>query len=249
LKTLALYSVKGGVGKTAAAVNLAYLAAQSGQRTLLWDLDPQAASTFYLRLAAKRGGARGMLEGTSRLRPLVKASDYEFLDVLPARFSFRKADGLVGAGKQARAKFAQLIAPLEKHYDLLIFDCAPGLSLVSECVLDVADGVVVPVIPTPLSVRTLQMLTKHCKAEGIGTKRLWPFYSMVDIRRTLHREICESPEMLPVKPLNVRVPYASQVERMGTERAPLAAFAASSAAAQAYAALWAAISNRLAKKG
>ena len=45
MKTIASYNVKGGVGKTSAAVNLAYLSAQDGRRTLLWDLDPQGAAS------------------------------------------------------------------------------------------------------------------------------------------------------------------------------------------------------------
>jgi chromosome partitioning protein len=50
MTTLALYSNKGGVGKTAAAVNLAYLAAQAGLSTLICDLDPQSSATFYFRV-------------------------------------------------------------------------------------------------------------------------------------------------------------------------------------------------------
>ena len=50
MKVIACYSMKGGVGKTATAVNLAYFAAKSGQRTLLIDLDPQGASSFYFRV-------------------------------------------------------------------------------------------------------------------------------------------------------------------------------------------------------
>ena len=54
---LATYNVKGGVGKTSAAVNLARLAAEGGARTLLWDLDPQGASTYLFRVKPKvKGG-------------------------------------------------------------------------------------------------------------------------------------------------------------------------------------------------
>lgn len=245
MKILAVYSVKGGVGKTAAAVNIAWLAANAGQRTLLWDLDPQAASTFYLRLSSKRSGARDMLSGRSRLRSLVKASDYDLLDVLPARFSFRKADDVVGEGATARKRFAKVLRPLAEHYDLLVFDCAPGLSLVSECVLAASDGVAVPTIPTPLSMRTLRQLVKHCKREELGTGKLWPFFSMVDVRRSVHRDIRAATDDLPVAPLATAIPYASQVERMGVERAPLPAFAGSSPAGRAYAALYAELNRRL----
>lgn len=51
--TIALYNLKGGVGKTAATINLAYLSAKQGYKTLIWDLDPQGSSSFYLGATAK----------------------------------------------------------------------------------------------------------------------------------------------------------------------------------------------------
>jgi len=65
MKTIASYNVKGGVGKTSAAVNLAYLSAQDGYRTLLWDLDPQGAATFLFRIRPKvKGGSRKLVGGS-----------------------------------------------------------------------------------------------------------------------------------------------------------------------------------------
>ncbi|HKX71755.1 MAG TPA: AAA family ATPase, partial [Acidimicrobiales bacterium] len=50
MKVVATYNIKGGVGKTSAAVNLAALAAGDGLRTMLWDLDPQGAASFLFRV-------------------------------------------------------------------------------------------------------------------------------------------------------------------------------------------------------
>ena len=74
---LALYSNKGGVGKTAAAVNLSYLAAMNGRRTLLCDLDAQGSATFYLRVKPKLKKARGLTSSGKKLEQSIKASDYE----------------------------------------------------------------------------------------------------------------------------------------------------------------------------
>ena len=240
---LAVYSIKGGVGKTAAAVNLGYLAAEAGLRVLLWDLDPQAASTFYLRVKPERGGVRRMLSGKVELDRLIKASDFERLDLLPARFSFRKAD-LALADKDAPARrFQKLLKPFAREYDLVLFDCAPGLSTMSETVLACSDIALVPVIPTPLSLRTLAMLEKHL--DGWMRPQVLPFFSMVDRRKQLHREIVETPTALAVPPLVSAIPYASPVEQMGIKRAPVSTFAGGSAADRAYRSLWSEVHERL----
>jgi len=65
---LATYNIKGGVGKTSAAVNLAYLSARGGARTLLWDLDPQGASTYLFRVKPKvKGGGRKLVRAKRRV--------------------------------------------------------------------------------------------------------------------------------------------------------------------------------------
>ncbi|MEM7408571.1 MAG: ParA family protein [Pseudomonadota bacterium] len=236
MQVLAVYSMKGGVGKTAAAINLAAEAAAEGHRVLLWDLDPQAASTFYLRVKPERGGARKVLRGRADLDALIKASDFDGLHLLPARFSFRNADSLLSEDRRPHARFKRLLTPLEAAYDLLIFDCAPGLSLMSECVLNASGVTLIPTIPTPLSVRTVQLLARHLADSAVPQPFL--FWSMVERRKQLHRAFIGESESLPFPILGTRIPYATHVEKMGVYRAPLRTFAARSDAGHAYAALW-----------
>ena len=93
MTTLALYSNKGGVGKTATAVNLAYLAAQSGKTTLICDLDPQASATFYFRVKPRlKRKAQGFVKVGKPIDRSIKGTDYEGLDLLPADFSHRNLD-------------------------------------------------------------------------------------------------------------------------------------------------------------
>ena len=236
MHALAVHSLKGGVGKTAAAVNLGYLAAASGMRVLLWDLDPQAASTFYLRVRPGAGGARKILRGKRDLEPLIRASDYERLHLLPARFSFRHADVELSTQLEPGHRFRKLIAPLAEDYDLLLFDCAPGFTVLSESVLAACAHALVPVIPTPLSLRALQIVCDH-----LGDKKqptVQPFFSMVDRRKQMHRSITDTPDALAQLPLDTLIPYASQVEQMGNYRAPVHMFARRSPAARAFANLW-----------
>ena len=92
------------MGKTSAAVNLAYLAArEDGARALLWDLDPQGASTYLFRVKPKvKGGGRRLVRGKSDVERLIKGTDHERLDLLPADFSYRHMDLALDAHEEAR---------------------------------------------------------------------------------------------------------------------------------------------------
>ena len=133
MKVIAVYNMKGGVGKTTAAVNLAYLASAGGQRVLLWDLDPQAASSFALRIKPRVDGfSRRSLERGAELAAAIKETDYANLDLLPADFAYRKLDRLLhDLGKPHRV-VRQLLETLGRDYDTVVLDCPAGFSLLSE---------------------------------------------------------------------------------------------------------------------
>ena len=255
MKTLALFSIKGGVGKTAAAVNLAHLAARGGARTLLWDLDPQGAASFHLRIRPKLGGGvRRLVKRKNRLAEAVKASDFAGLDMIPADPSLcRLAFELNDLGDPL-ARVGRLLRPLRDDYDLIFMDCAPGLSLVSDAIVRASDLVLVPIIPTPLSLRACAQLLDHAGTKARKTTEaheaaIMPFFSMADRRRRLHRDLMiefadRSPECS-----RIFIPYATEVEQMGHRRLPLAAFAPSSAPARAFEQLWDHVARRLAAAG
>ena len=246
MKTLALYNIKGGVGKTTAAVNLAYLAAQTGANTLVWDLDPQGASSFYFRIKPKvKGGSKQLIAGKREIDELIKGTDYDNLDLLPADFSFRNLDIILDDEKKSTSRLNKLIKPLKTQYDYIFLDCPPNISLLSECVFNAANTLISPVIPTTLSLRTLEQLQKFINKNNRETLQLMPFFSMVDRRKKLHREILESlPKSVPSF-LNTAIPYASDVEQMGLERSALFSFSPKSRSAHAYRNLWEEIEERL----
>ena len=236
---LATYNIKGGVGKTATAVNLAYLASLQGIRTLVWDLDPQGAASFYFRVKPRvKGGGGKLVLGDVELDARIKATDYEGLDLLPADFSYRHMDLALDHTKRPVKQISRILKPLAREYELLLIDCAPSISLVSESVFRAADVLLVPTIPTPLSLRTLLQLLRSL--QQVRAKRLgvYPFFCMVDRRKALHRSTADLAAEIPVPFLRTQIPYSSQVEQMGTYRAPLHAFTRSSPPARAYLALW-----------
>jgi len=241
---LATYNIKGGVGKTSTAVNLAYLAANEGARTLLWDLDPQGGSTYLLRVKPKvKGGARKLVRGKTDLNGLIKGTDTEQLDLLPADFSYRHMDLALDTTKRPTRRIGKLLAPFATEYDYVFLDCPPSISLVSESVFGAADALLVPVVPATLSSRTFRQLDKAFDANG-RRPRVLAFFSMVDGRKRLHREVMEGlADEADV--LRTAIPAASDVERMGRHRAPVGLFAPRCLAARAYQALWDEIRGRL----
>ncbi len=245
MKVLATYSIKGGVGKTTSAVNLAREAAAAGSRVLVWDLDPQGAATFFFRIKAKvKGGTERLVSPKGDLVEHVRASDIPGVHVVPADFSLRHLDLHLDGGKRPTERLALLLEGVGNRYDVAFLDCPPSISLASESVFGAADALLVPVIPTTLSSRTLHQLSDFLGAQD-SPPAILPYFSMVDGRKRLHREVMaalrsEWPELLTTP-----IPNASIVERMGPERAPLGAYAPSSLAAQAFAGLWAEIGARL----
>ena len=158
MKIIGVYNIKGGVGKTATSVNIGHLAASSGLRTLIWDLDPQAATTFYLRVKPKVKGSNRMLRGKRDLDDVVKGSDYPNLDLLPADFSYRNMDLMLVENKKPALRLLKMLRPLSDQYDLILLDCPPSISLVSENIFRAADALLLPTIPTTLSLRTMGQL-------------------------------------------------------------------------------------------
>ncbi|MBB4101268.1 AAA family ATPase [Sphingomonas kyeonggiensis] len=239
MATVAIYSLKGGVGKTTMAVNLAWASATlSARRTLLWDLDPQAASTFLLEPHGKtRDQAQAIFTKDVAPTKLVQHTGIERLDLIGADTSLRGLD-LVFHELDKKKRLAKLLGELDKAYDRMLLDCPPGLTETSEQVMRAADLIVVPVIPSPLSTRAFEEVSAHLG----GKVPLMPVHAMVDRRRKLHAEAVAAHPDWPV------IPMASIVESMSVRRAAVGSFAPRSPGAQAFATLWQAIERRLAGK-
>jgi chromosome partitioning protein len=245
MKTIATYSIKGGVGKTTSAVNIAYEASRSGVRVLLWDLDPQGAATFFFRVKAfVDGGAKRLIGSKGSLVANIHATDHPGLDLVPADFSLRHLDLHLDDAKRPTRRLGRLLEPLSDRYDLAVLDCPPGITLTSESVFSAADALLVPTIPTPLSKRTLDQLSEFL-ADRPAAPLILPFASIVDRRKKLQREIVDALTAQTCGFLPTVIPNASAIERMGIEQAPIATYAPNSPAAIAFRHLWSDVIARL----
>ncbi|OWU78916.1 ParA family protein [Phaeobacter sp. 22II1-1F12B] len=236
MKIIASYSNKGGVGKTASAVNIAYCLAKEGHRVLLCDLDPQGASSFYFRVkpSKKLKGDRFFTD-VKRFTDAIRGSDFDNLDILPANTEFRDFDVFLARMKRSQSRLKKALKSVGNDYDFIVLDCPPNISTLSENVFKASDAIVVPVIPTTLSERTFEQLVEFFKEHKLERKKILAFFSMAQATKKLHGETMRRMRKQHAKRfLDVTIPFSTDVEKMGIHRAPVGSFSASHEAATAY---------------
>jgi chromosome partitioning protein len=246
MKVIASYSIKGGVGKTAASVNLAYASAKAGNETLLIDLDPQGASSFYFRLrTSNKDNDKSFFSKKSRLLKSIKGSNYRRLDILPANLAFRNFDIMLNNVRKSKKKLKQILHALRNEYDVIVLDCSPNITLLAENIFNAADIIVVPVIPTTLSERTFEQLLEFFDSKGYKKKKILPFFSMAQRHNKLHIDTIKSMDQKHSRFLKSIIGFSQEIEKMGLHRKPALAYASKKSPVQAYRSLFNEIAREL----
>lgn len=248
MNILALYSIKGGVGKTAACVNLAYLAATEGNATLICDLDPQGAASYYFRIKpSKKQTGKKIIKKKKFLDRNIKGTDYENLDLLPSDLSYRNLDIILDKTKKSKARLQQLLRTFKGEYDYIFLDCPPNITLVSENVFQASQYILVPIIPTSLSILTYEKLNLFFKKNKYQSEKIIPFFSMVEKRKKMHNDIMIEFSEKNRLFLKGYIPYTADIEKMGWFRKPVFEFRKNSPASQSYIDLWQEIKKNISK--
>lgn len=246
MKIYAVYNLKGGVGKTTTAVNLAYLSAGDGARTLIWDLDPQGGTSYYLCVKPKvKGGSKSLVQKKADITSLLRMTGYPNLDLLPADISNRKMDHHLRNASKPQNALENRVKPLRKMYDHLILDCPPDLSLVAENVFQMAHVLLVPLIPTTLSLRAYNRLVRFLVSKRTNKRlKVLPFFNQVNLNKPIHQVVTRNVRAKHPIFLKEPIPDSNVIEAMGVKRAPVFNFAPDSPEANSFRNLWAEIKER-----
>lgn len=241
MNVLAVGGMKGGVGKTATAVNLAAAAGQNGWRVLLCDLDPQGAATFCVGAAPPEQHPLLRRRPHKSLVDAITSTPVPGLSVLGADTALRAFER---APRRASRDLTRVLAPLRPHIDLVVFDSPPGLTTTLDHLLRVSDVLLLPTEPAPLPIRATQTLVDYAASRPMAGA-LWGVWSMVDERKPLHRRTLRtSPDGLPF--FSAQIPMSSAVERMAEHRAPAVTASPQSLAARRYHDLFAEVAELVA---
>ena len=126
MTVIAVYSSKGGVGKTTLAVDLAWRnAVLGGYRTLLWDLDVQGGAGYLLGQDTQdRLRAASVFQREGRPQQLVTPTEYPGLSLLCADDSLRGLPAHLARLGQKR-RLAGLTRELDPKFERIVLDCPP----------------------------------------------------------------------------------------------------------------------------
>lgn len=176
---VSVVNLKGGVGKTAIAVNFAAYCGMKGKKTLLVDLDPQTNATFscvtietWDKHASKNGTVADLLEardranaeGTRRdVRSVVMKDVFQNMDLIPSHLDLFTVDLDLASATARERKLRKALQPIQSAYDIIVCDCPPNLTIPTQNALALSSHYVVPISPDYLSSLGVGLLLTRVK--------------------------------------------------------------------------------------
>lgn len=234
MRILAFAAVKGGVGKTTAAVNVAAAAARSGVPTVVWDLDPQAAACHLLNVEGVKGAPprRGWLR--RRGHHPTSPTALSHLSVIPADTTL-----LDGSTVSSAREFGRVA----DEFDIAVLDLPAGVDSGVEAAVRAGADIVVPIVPSMLSVRAYEQFGRFVAdlrdtSSVSDSVRVRGFVSMADPTLKRHADFVDELRSSHPEVLKTWIPQTVEIERACEQRRPVAEAFPKGRSAVAFKELW-----------
>jgi chromosome partitioning protein len=241
MMVVAVVNQKGGTSKTTTAVNLAAALAESEERVLVIDLDPQATASAWLgHPEGGRGLADLLTDGTGSLSALAFSSSASGVDVIPSSSTlvgverYHALSGTPGAEYVLR----EALRSLPARYDWILLDCPPSLGLLVVSALAASDGVLVPVETSVLAYTAVGQLLRTVDAVKARLNSQLEISGMVACRVSRTRHAKEVMELLRKRfgsqVLKTQVRENVRLRDAAAHRLPITQYAPNSIGAEDY---------------
>ncbi len=170
MKTIALFNNKGGVGKTTSVINIAYILAEvMKKKVLVIDCDGQQnTSRFFTDALNEDGFEKYMISDFSFPCDIIQNTRYENIDVLSSseKMNYIIEDFYKLSVEQREANVNRIYKAFEDKYDYVLMDMPPALNIITETLLSITDGVVVPIELSSFSIQGIAKVTDTINKVG-----------------------------------------------------------------------------------